>query len=176
MVEMVKKTAIGSLLPDSSSNKEDKSFRNRTFLSLRIEKTAAASVEEMIAPIRIPCRNENFNIQTQKRPALMAVRSTPAVDKVSAGPTAGRTSFQSVSIPPEKRINTKEATPINWAKSGSSKYMPPGPSLPANIPKTKNKTKAGTPKRLDILLDKTSSNKSRPARNRSYSTLSILPK
>nr|WP_262422373.1 hypothetical protein [Brevundimonas denitrificans] len=42
---------------------------------------------------------------------------TPTVDSISAGPADGRTSFQSVSSPPENRMNTRHATPMTWAKA-----------------------------------------------------------
>ena len=46
----VKKIAIGSLLPDSSSNKGESFFFKEIPFALSIAKTAAASVDEIIAP------------------------------------------------------------------------------------------------------------------------------
>jgi hypothetical protein len=41
--------------------------------------------------------------------------------------------------------------PIDWAVSGSSNAMPPGPSEPANIPIARNRSNAGTPNRETLL-------------------------
>ena len=46
---VVRKMAMGSLLPDSNSSKGLRFPFRPIFLDLRIEKTAAASVEEMMA-------------------------------------------------------------------------------------------------------------------------------
>ena len=50
MKPTVKRTAIGSLLPDSSSSRGFRVPRRPTFLDRRTEKTAAASVEEKSPP------------------------------------------------------------------------------------------------------------------------------
>ena len=65
------------------------------------------------------------------------------------GPRIGLISLNFVSIPPEKRIILRATIPINWA-SFASWNCRPRPSLPNNIPTTRNNNKVGTPKRYPV--------------------------
>jgi hypothetical protein len=59
----------------------------------------------------------------------------------------GLISSQLVSNPPENKIEFKATIPINCATDALSKWIPPIPSEPANIPTIRKKISAGTPKR-----------------------------
>ncbi len=59
---IVNKTAIGSLLPDSNSNKGFKFPLKLIFFDRKTEKTAAASVEETIEPKRRHSLKDKFKI------------------------------------------------------------------------------------------------------------------
>ncbi len=50
-------------------------------------------------------------------------------------------------------MKTRAMLPINCAIEESSKYIPPMPSEPANIPKRRNKINEGIPNRWDVLLN-----------------------
>ncbi|BEH90348.1 hypothetical protein T23_04500 [Turicibacter faecis] len=71
-----------------------------SFLDRRIEKTEAASVELMIAPINKLSKPFIFKKKKQKKPVSRAVNNTPSVDKIRAGFTTGRAAFQLVPKPP----------------------------------------------------------------------------
>jgi len=142
---MVRNTAIGSLLPDSTSRREFISPFRVTFLVLRIENTAAASVEEIIEPTRNPHIKSILKIKETKKPTINAVRNTPTVDKDKAGRIILLVSVHLVSNPPEKRIKIKATIPTDCARFASSKYIPPGPSEPASIPTAINSRSVGTP-------------------------------
>ena len=72
---------MGSLLPLSSSRVGLKLERKARFLDLNIENTAAASVEEMIAPNNKPSIKEKSVICQAKVPIHKAVISTPKVER-----------------------------------------------------------------------------------------------
>lgn len=81
------------------------------------ENTAAASVEDMIAPTSSPVVSENPNTQAATEPAMSAVTATPMVASATPCPRTGRMSSQAVSRPPEKRMNASATTPsdcANW--------------------------------------------------------------
>ncbi len=59
---MVRKIAIGSLLPDSNSSNGFKGFLRRMRFDLRTANTAAASVEETIEPRSNPSKIENLRM------------------------------------------------------------------------------------------------------------------
>ncbi|OPZ42902.1 MAG: hypothetical protein BWY93_01575 [Euryarchaeota archaeon ADurb.BinA087] len=104
MAPMVRKTAIGSLLADSSS-RSGRSIPFRLALFVRkMEKTAAASVDDTTAPRRNPSSSDTSNT-TIARPAIRsAVSRTPMVERTAAWGSTGLTSDQRVSSPPEKRM------------------------------------------------------------------------
>ncbi len=99
---MVRNTAIGSLLPDSiSSVALTRSFNP---LPPSNEKTAAASVEPMMAPISKPCSRSRLNSQAAAMPVRPAVITTPTVARDSAGHSATRNELTRVRMPPSSRI------------------------------------------------------------------------
>ncbi|CAH0307602.1 hypothetical protein SRABI106_03945 [Rahnella aquatilis] len=99
---MVRNTAIGSLLPDSiSSVALTRSFRPLPPIS---EKTAAASVEPIIAPISKPCIRLILNNHAAASPVRPAVIRTPTVASDSAGHRATRKEEARVRMPPSSKI------------------------------------------------------------------------
>src|ERR1044071_8421690 len=149
---IVSTTAIGSLLPDSNSSNWAKRFGSLELLDLSTMKIAAASVDDTIAPSKRPSRNENPWTQATNVPTSNAVMSTPIVERDSPFHNIGFTPVHSVSNPPENRIMMSAKIPSDFTRDGSSKYMPPGPSDPANMPMATNKTREGIPNRLESLI------------------------
>ncbi|VTO09214.1 Uncharacterised protein [Klebsiella pneumoniae] len=99
---MVRKTAIGSLVPDSISSVEP--TRSLSPLPPSSEKTAAASVEPTMAPISRPSIRSSLNNQAAIIPVSAEVISTPTVASDSAGHSATRKELAWVRIPPSSRI------------------------------------------------------------------------
>ncbi len=100
----VSNTAMGSLLPDSNSSRAPtRPFRPTPRLR-RTAKTAAASVEETMAPRSSPSNSEISRRAWAKSPTSRAVRATPSVASRAAERTTQRTLRHSVSRPPEKRM------------------------------------------------------------------------
>ena len=118
---MVRKTAIGSLLPDSSSSKGVSFPERLRFLAPSTLNTAAASVAEIMPPNSNPSRNETWSRKTAKTATTMEVRSTPMVERAKAPPSVGRTTFHSVSNPPAKRMKARATTPTACATDALSK-------------------------------------------------------
>ena len=107
----VRITAIGSLTPDSTSSRCASRWRMLTPALRRVEKTAAASVDETIAPTR--------SDSGQPRPSARApiastaaVPAAPAVASTVAGASTRRRLWRSVLSPPSKRIRTGATAPI----------------------------------------------------------------
>src|SRR5690554_7989528 len=84
---------MGSLLPDSSSNKGFRFPLRPIFLDLKIEKTAAASVDDTIEPSNKPSCQVKSPTQQANMPTVKAVSNTPKVERTRPGPRTGRTSF-----------------------------------------------------------------------------------
>lgn len=83
MREMVRKTAIGSFVPDSASNTEVSS--RLMFLLPSTANTAAASVDPTMAPNRKPSSHETPRIYLAKTPTITVVKTTPRVANESEG-------------------------------------------------------------------------------------------
>src|SRR5690606_30111966 len=130
---------------DSNSSKGFKSPLRLILLDLITEKTAAASVDEIIEPIKSPQRNETLKIYDTNKPTIIAVKKTPSVARLPAGFITGLTSTQFVSRPPANKINIRAITPIFCASDISLKVIPPTPSDPATIPTARKSSRAGIP-------------------------------
>ncbi len=104
MTPVVRKTAIGSLLPDSNSRNGRRFPFRRARAIRRTEKTAAASVDETTAPRSNPVSGERPRTRHANRPRMTAVRTTPTVERATPGQNMGRTSSHRVSKPPAKRM------------------------------------------------------------------------
>src|SRR5690606_21226415 len=112
---------MGSLLPLSNSKVGRKLALSARFFDLRIENTAAASVEETIEPSNMLSYMVKSVISQTKVPKESAVNTTPKVESDTPFHKIGFTDFQLVSSPPEKRIKFNETIPINCAYRGSLK-------------------------------------------------------
>ena len=75
------------------------------FSDLKIEKTEAASVDDMIEPSSIPSRNENPKAKYANAPIKRAVIATPKLARTIDAGASGFAVFQLVSNPPENIIN-----------------------------------------------------------------------
>ena len=106
---------MGSLEPLSSSIRARTSSRILVSWLRRTAKTAAASVEATTLPSRKPCRRLNSRSRMAVRLTMPALITTPTVARTRAGVRTGRTAFQGVSSPPEKRMKIRQATPMVWA-------------------------------------------------------------
>ncbi len=145
MMPVVSRTAMGSLLPDSNSRNGRRFPFRRARAVRRIEKTAAASVDETTAPRSRPVSGENPRTRTANAPSRTAVRTTPIVERAIPCQRTGWISSHRVSRPPEKRIYASAIIPMSCASVGSSNGIPPGPSEPASIPTMRKMRSAGTP-------------------------------
>jgi len=83
MSPSVRKTAIGSLLPDSNSSNGFKGSRKLTDLDRITANTAAASVEETMAPMRSPSVQDISKATVANQPTSPAVIATPSVDSAT---------------------------------------------------------------------------------------------
>lgn len=116
IIPMVRKIAMGSLLPDSASSRGLSVPLRLIFLDWRMENIAVASVEEndgaeqqtflQRKPHRILC----------KKPIATVVRMVPRVARLAACQRTGRIIGHLVSRPPAKRINTSEMIAIDRAR------------------------------------------------------------
>src|SRR5688572_6942231 len=93
---IVRKYAMGSLLPLSNSNKGRKRPFKPTLFERRIENTAAASVEDTIAPSSKASAQLKSAYQCTKLPTEPAVMNTPSVDNNNPSPITGFTSSRRV--------------------------------------------------------------------------------
>ena len=126
-------TAIGSLKPASPSSV--RSSRLRSPAPRSSEKTAAPSVEEMIAPSSRPSSVEKPNSHEAARPVTTAVISVPGSASPIAGRSTGRISPQPAVSPPSNRISASAITPIvsaRWKSSKCDQAEPVGPDRHAD--------------------------------------------
>jgi hypothetical protein len=145
----VRKIAIGSLLPDSiSSVALTRSLR----LSPRPcsnENTAAASVDDTMAPISRPTSTGRPSSQAEASPATSAVIITPTVASTNAGRNPTRNDSTRVRMPPSSRITASARLLTTKAVVTSLKTILPGPSSPASMPTPRNSRTTGMPIRCD---------------------------
>ena len=154
---MVRKIAIGSLVPDSISRVAPvRSFSSSPARRNR-PNTAAASVEPTIAPISMASSQDRSRIQYAAAPVMAAVISTPTVARESAGLRLTRNVLLRVPSPPSNRIIASARLPNMKARLKSLKRIPPGPSSPASMPSTRNTSRMGAPSRRDSTLASTHS-------------------
>ncbi len=108
----VSNTAIGSLAPDSSSSVGWIDPASLARWVRRTAKTAAASVDDTIAPSSRPVSIGRSRITAAASPVTAALTTTPNEASVTEGPTTGRTRAQLVDRPPSKRMSARAATPM----------------------------------------------------------------
>ena len=142
----VRNTAVGSLLADSNSMSERSRFVRPIPRERRTEKTAAASVEDTTAPRSRPSSTLSFRIQTAAMPTTAAVLTTPTVESSNPPLMSGLERLdRSVWRPPSNRMSANAAEPTHTAILGSLNSMPPKPSDPASIPRSRKSSSDGTP-------------------------------
>jgi hypothetical protein len=131
--------------------------------------TDAESVDAAVDAIRIDTGSENvmdiiadLERTNMNRPVMMAVRTTPNVDRTMPGSMTGLMSENLVSIPPEKRIMLIATMPIAWAYLTLLNSIPT-PSEPNTIPTIRNSRRVGTPNlKLSLLTNMLTTNRSEP--------------
>ena len=128
---MTRITTGASLIPDSISRVAVS--RGGRPSARRVEKTAAASVEDTIAPSSRPVRQPVSSSRTATPAVTSTLTATPTVDSTTASGTAGRTALHRVVRPPSVRITTSAARPSVWDSAASSKRSP-RPDSPIAIP------------------------------------------
>src|SRR5690606_22763207 len=104
---------MGSLLPLSNSNVGRRFVFKARLFDLKIENTAAASVEETMEPSSILSKMVKSVTNQTKVPSETAVSKTPNVDKTIPSLKMGFTEVQLVSNPPENKIKLRETIPMN---------------------------------------------------------------
>lgn len=108
----VRKTAIGSLLPDSISSTPLTRF-GRVIPALRSRKnTAAASVEASTAPSSRASRAGSPNSRCAAPAVMPVVSATPRVASSSEGAMAARIGASRVCRPPSKRMIARASAPM----------------------------------------------------------------
>ena len=128
---MTRMTTGASLKPDSISSVAVS--RAGSPSTRRVENTAAASVDETIAPSSTPVR-QLVSSSTTAAPAVTAtLTATPSVDSTMASGTAGRTAVHRVVRPPSVRITTSAASP-RVCESAALSNRSPSPSSPIATP------------------------------------------
>jgi len=116
--------------------------------------TAAASVEETMAPTRRPVRSSKPNTSQANKPTRPAVKTTPTVERRIPRLMTGRMTRQFVSSPPENSMKASAMVPTRLAACVLVNWMPPGPSDPASMPMQRNTISVGTPARSETRLAK----------------------
>ena len=137
--------------------------------------TAAASVEEMIAPMSRPVHSGRSKAHIAVSPATSAVMSTPAVASAVPWFSTGLISSQLVEMPPLNRMNASATTPRVWATSALSNSIPPGPSEPASIPTARKTSSPGIPRLDESRLATTPSSSNEDAMSTSAVPLIATP-
>ena len=146
----VKKTAIGSFMPDSISSVAATRSLSFTPDDFNSENTAAASVE----PTMAPTSSASGQSRKSRKCAATAVRpvhtTTPTVASHSAGLKPVRKVVNSVRKPPSSRITASATLPTQKLSLKSSNTRPPGPSTPASVPTTRKTNRKEKPARAEI--------------------------
>jgi hypothetical protein len=148
---IVRITATGSLMPDSTSSVPPTRCLSWMPLLRSTENTAAASVDETIAP----SRNDELHgrpSRLAKKATMHIVPITPTVASSPAGAIERRSVSTGVFRPPSNRISASAADPARNAKPKSSNAMPPNPSDPAAMPSPRKTSPTGTRSRCDAWL------------------------
>ena len=107
---------MGSFRPDSSSSVAPTRRFSWMPLDRRMEKTAAASVDETMAPSSSAC-SQGRPSSRAKAPTSPAVATTPAVASTPAGASATWNEAAGVLSPPSKRMSASATVPRRQAKA-----------------------------------------------------------
>ena len=114
----VRKKAMGSLAPDSSSSTSRVPGRSFSLLFSRMEKTAAASVPDTTAPNRSDCNQGQPSSQCASAPKAAIVSKTPSVANDTPRHKMGLKAFQFDSNPPVKMITQRASSLICSVNDG----------------------------------------------------------
>jgi hypothetical protein len=142
----VRKMAIGSFSPDSTTIVWVTLPRSRMPRPWSSRKVAAASVEPTTDPSNSATSSGTPRSQTAS-PTTAAVIATPTVASASAGRQLTLMPRTLVPSPPTNRITANARLPTSWANAKSSNKMPPKPSSPPSIPMPRNTSRIGAPSR-----------------------------
>ena len=170
---MVRNIAIGSFEPLSSSKSGAMLFLSFSPLLRIMAKTAAASVELMIAPKSKASFVGICKIKWQIPATTAAVSTTPSVASKMPSFSTGRTALKLVLKPPEKSIKIRQSIPMSCVALALSKLILNTPSLPANIP-TKIKIKSTGMPYLSPNLEKITQAKKSEAEIKMYASTPTL--
>ncbi len=107
----VRNTAMGSLRPASTSRVARRRPRRRMPRTFSRKNTAAASVEATMEPTISPSAQPTPMNHFAARPAMRAVITTPALERVAAGVSTSRKSLRSVRNPPSNRMMARASEP-----------------------------------------------------------------
>ena len=163
IIATVRKTAIGSFRPDSTSSVASTRSFSRSPPPPSSANTAAASVDPTIAPSSSPYRQSSPSSATAIAPTADAVMRTPRVASVSAGPATIRSVPNRVRSPPSSRMTASARLPISAAvATGMSTTGAPGSSV-ATSPTARKTSSDGTPRRVDAADSATAANSSKEA-------------
>ena len=162
--KIVRKTAIGSFVPDSASSVC--LTLASTGRPLSREKTAAASVEPTSAPINSATGQEKSSSRYATMAMIPVVARTPTVASDRAAGRIFRKCVHFVCKPPSNRISTSAIVPKRRACSKSPKLMIPVTSDPATIPTTTNRINVGTFNRTANFVVMIAINSNVPATNK----------
>lgn len=119
-------TTGASLKPDSASRMPLTDRGSGTLRST--EKTAAASVEDRIAPTSIDCCHGSPKAKSTAPATTSTETTTPIVESAAAGPTLERMCSHEVVSPPSMRMSTSAAYPRTIVRAVFSQSMPMTPS------------------------------------------------
>ena len=167
----VSSTAIGSLRPDSTSSVAPTRPRSWMPLPRSTENTAAASVEDTIAPSSSACGQGQPSRCAAGRPGRRL--TTPSVASAAAGASARRTACErrvQAAVEEDQRERQRAEPEGQPGSSKRCRRAPPSP--PACRPPRKSST-TGMPERRDARLNSTPTASSRPRTTSSQATFEL---
>ena len=124
-------TAGASFMPDSASRIAESRGLMRS--RRRVEKTAAASVDDSTAPYsRANCQDRPSR-RCSRTPTTATLTTTPTVASMAAAVITGRTTDQRVVRPPSAMISTSAQKPRMRVRLASSNWIP-SPDSPMAMP------------------------------------------
>ena len=138
-------TAGASLKPDSASSRPASRRGNGSTRST--EKTAAASVEDTMAPSSSASCQSIRSSRCAPTAVITVLITTPTVASAAAGASTLRMSANLVVRPPSTRMTASAAVPTFLASSTSSNSSP-RPSSPSTTPTSRNNSRLGNPTRV----------------------------
>jgi hypothetical protein len=145
MQPMMRRIAIGSLMPDSPSSV--RASLRRSVDPRSTAKTAAASVAATVDPSSSASTGSRSNSSAAGTAVSTAVPRVPRVASAIDVPITGRISVKPDDRPPSKRIRASATTPTWRANSKSPKSIRFRPSEPIAMPSRRTSTRPGMRRR-----------------------------